>query len=190
MKIVAIYGSPDKDGNSATIVDAILKGAAKNEHQIDRFYLNYLNIHSCMACKNSNTAHIEKYCNFADDMTSKIIPKIIDSDLLILSSPVYMGQITGVAKNFLDRWYTFIGEDHEIKFLNGKKFITVVTSGAPTEAFRNVSEYLDHWLSEFFKLEKVAQIHEGNMIGNDTAKNNKELLKKAEDIGRSLILIC
>jgi multimeric flavodoxin WrbA len=186
MKITAIYGSPNKTGNTATIVDAILKGATEKGHQIQKFYLCHMNIHNCMACENADQAHAEKYCNYADDMTKKIIPEIIDSDLLIINSPVYMGHITGATKNFFDRWYTFIEDDHKIRILDGKKYITVVTSGAPTEVFINATEYLYHWLSKFFKMDKVTQIHEGNMMTSDAAAKNEELLKKAEEIGRGV----
>ena len=186
MNILAVYGSPNRNGNTATLINAILKGAVKSGHQIDRFYVNFLNIHNCMACENADVAHAEKLCNFPDDMTTKIIPKMMDCDVLILGSPIYMGQITGAFKNFIDRWYTFIEDENEIRIVNGKKFITVVTSGAPTDDFKNVSEYLDYWLSRFFKMEKIDQIHEGDMMDSAAAAKNGELLKKAEALGRSL----
>lgn len=186
MKISAFYGSPKKDGNSATIVDSILEGAEKAGHEIERFYLYDLNFKGCTACENAEKIHLERMCIHEDDMKKQIIPKMIDSDLFVISSPVYMGHITGVTKTFFDRWCTFIGQDFSIRYLNGKKFVTVVTSGAPSEHFKKVSEYLDYWLTKFFKMEKSGQFHEGEMMGKKSILKKPEILKKAKEFGENL----
>jgi len=184
MKIAAVYGSPDKKGNSASITDAILRGAINNGHSIDRIYLHDIKMGNCLGCKNAGKIHQERYCIHNDEMTTEIIPKLIQTDLIIISSPVYMGHITGITKTFLDRWYTFCEEDFNIRFLPGKKFITVVTSGASGEVFKNVTEYLDYWLSNFFKLEKVDQIHAGDLMGSGAIAEKKELLNRAYALGK------
>ena len=186
MKIVAIYGSPNKKGNSATITDSILKGAEKSGHEIERIHLYDLNFKGCTACENADKIHQERICIHEDDMKKQVIPKMIDTDLLLISSPVYMGHITGITKTFFDRWHTFIKQDFTIRHLNGKKFVTIVTSGAPTEQFEKVSEYLDYWLSNFFKMEKAGQLHEGDLMGKGAIEKKPEILKKAEEFGESL----
>lgn len=187
MKILAIYGSPNKDGNTATIVNKILEGAAANDHEIDRVYLYDMNYADCLDCENANQIHKEKYCIHDDDFTNIILPKLLAADVLILSSPVYIGHITGKTKTFLDRWYTFVGENFKVRLVNKKKFITVVTSGAPAETFKGVSDYLEKWLSDyFFKLEKIAVIHSGNLGGKKAILSRKDILERAEKIGKGL----
>jgi len=186
MNILAIYGSPSKKGNSASLADAVLKGAVENGHTIKRFYLYEQEIKNCLACKNASELHAERFCIHCDNMTRDIIPAIVDADLLIIASPIYMGHITGITKTFLDRWYTFCLENFEMRFLPEKKFITVVTSGAPAEAFSKVSEYLDHWLSKFFQMEKVDQIHAGDFMESGAVLHKKELLNKAYEIGKNI----
>jgi len=186
MKILAVYGSPNKKGNSGTIVDAVLKGAEKNGHVIDRIYLYDLYYSDCIDCENANQIHQERICVYDDDMTKTIIPKLRTCDLLVVSSPVYMGHITGKLKTFFDRWCTFIEKDFAIRLIKGKKYITVTTSGAPTEVFRKVSEYLEYWLSNFFKMEKVAVIHEGDLMGKGAVSRKKEILENAEKIGKKI----
>jgi len=141
---------------------------------------------SCLDCKNAKKIHKERYCIHNDLMTTSVIPTLIQSDVIIISSPVYMGHITGITKTFLDRWYTFIDDDYKIRFLTGKKFITVITSGAPDEIFKKVSEYLDYWLANFFKLEKIEQIHAGDLMGTGAIVEKEELLKKAYTLGKSI----
>ena len=186
MKILAIFGSPNKEGNTASLSNAILEGAEEIGHSIRRFYLYDQEIKNCLDCEDAARLHKERLCIHDDVMTKEIIPAIEEADVLVISSPVYMGHITGVMKTFFDRWHTFIGDEFKMRIVPGKKFITIITSWASTDTFRNVSEYLDHWLCKFFQLEKITQIHEGDMKGSGFIKKKKELLKKAYEIGKSI----
>ncbi len=186
MKITAVYGSPAKAGNSAVLADTILKSAEGNGHTCERFYLHDLLVNNCLACENAAVYHKERFCVHDDDMTMKIIPALIEADIIMISSPIYMGHITGITKTFLDRWYTFILEDFSMRFLPGKKFITVVTSAAPDENFRKVTEYLDYWLSEFFKLTKLDQMHAGDLMASGAVNSRADLLQRAAELGRKI----
>ena len=87
----------------------------------------------------------------------------------------------------LDRWYTFILKDFKIRDTKNKKFITVVTSGAPSETFHDVSDYLEKWFGKsFFKMEKVAIIHEGDFVGESGECDKIELLEKYEKLGKTI----
>jgi multimeric flavodoxin WrbA len=186
MKIAAVYGSPAKDGNSAVLTDAILKAANENGHTAEKFYLYDLEIKNCLACEAAATYHKERYCIHDDDMTAKIIPALREADLIIIASPIYMGQITGITKTFLDRWYTFILQDYKIRFLTGKKFITVVTSAAPDKSFLKVTEYLNYWLSDFFQMTRFEQLHAGNLMGSGAVNKREDLLQKAAELGKKI----
>ena len=186
MKILAIYGSPNKKGNSASISDAILKGAESAGHFVEKFYLYDLKFTGCTDCENADQIHKEKYCIHEDDMKNMLIPKLLKNDLLVISSPVYMGHITGPLKTFIDRWCTFINGDFTIRHLANKKFVTVVSSGAPTDVFKNVTEFLDHWLSKFFKMQKVGEFHEGDLMGKGAVSKKEEILRRVEEFGKSL----
>jgi len=59
MKILAIYGSPNKQGITATIVDTILSSVDDN-HQIERIYLYDREFHDCVACSDAKTIHQQK----------------------------------------------------------------------------------------------------------------------------------
>ena len=53
MMILAIYGSPNEKGNSATITDAITKGAESAGHFVEKFFLYDLKISGCTDCENA-----------------------------------------------------------------------------------------------------------------------------------------
>ena len=187
MKILAINGSPNKFGNTHNIAKAIMKGAKKNDHSSKTIHLYYLKMNDCIACKDANKIHTEKDCVHDDDFRNILLPEIREADLIIFSSPVFMGHITGKMKTMFDRWYTFILKDFEIRDLDKKKFISIVTSGAPSKTFRDVSDYLEKWLGKFFfNLEKVAVIHEGDFTGESGESDKVELLVKYEKLGETL----
>jgi len=188
MKVLAINGSPNRKGNTQNIVNAILKGIKKNDHSTKVVHLYDLEIKNCLACKNANKIHLEKDCIHDDDFKNRLLPEIRKADLIILGSPVYMGHITGIVKTMFDRFYTFVLDDFNIRDLEKKKFITVVTSGAPSDTFRDVSDYLEKWLGEFFfKMKKIAVIHEGDFVGESGKCDKIELLEKYEKLGKTIV---
>jgi len=185
MKILAIYGSPKKQGITATIVDTILSSVNKN-HQIERIYLYDREFHDCIACSDAKTIHREKFCIFDDWFREDIIPSINAADILIISSPVYMGQITGKLKTMFDRWHTYITPEYSIRILPDKKYIAVTASGAPEDVFKYVSDYLTGWLSDFFKMKKIAALHVGGMVDSNSLKPDNPVLQQAKEIGKGI----
>lgn len=187
MKILSINGSPNKKGNTQNIVKAILRGASKNGHKYREIHLYDLNINDCLGCKDANQIHLAKDCVHDDDFKNILMPEIRNSDLIILSSPIYIGHITGKLKTMLDRWYSFILKDFKIRDLVGKKFIVVTTSAARSAEFCDVNDYLKRWLGEyFFQMEEVAAIHEGDFLGESGECDKPELLEKYEKLGETI----
>lgn len=184
MKVLGIIGSPRKNGNTAAMVNAVCNGAAAAGHETVVINLTNLSIHDCIACGACKAGKVE-YCSINDDM-QQLYPLIKSADCLIIGTPVYMGQMTGQMKNFFDRWYTFMDINHQIHHLPGKKYITVTASGAPAEAFRSVSDYLNQWLGDFFKMQLVKNIVGGGLGTEDAINSQPELLAMAESIGRAL----
>lgn len=185
MKILAIYGSPNKQGSTATIVDTILS-SLDEKHQIERIYLYDREFNDCNACIDANTIHRKKFCIFDDWFREGIMPSINTADILIISSPVYMGQITGKLKTMFDRWHTYITPEFSIRILPEKKYIAVTASGAPEDVFKYVSEYLTGWLSDFFKMEKIAALHVGGMVDSNSLKPDNPVFQQAKEIGKGI----
>ncbi|MDF2568783.1 MAG: NADPH-dependent reductase [Sporomusa sp.] len=184
MKVLAIIGSPRKHGNTAALVTAVCKGAEAAGHGTEVINLTSLTINDCTACGACKAGKVE-YCAINDDM-QQLYFKIAAADCLIIGTPVYMGQMTGKMKNFFDRWYAFIDSNYQIHHISGKKYITVTASGAPAEVFQSLSDYFNHWLSSFFKLQLIQNITAGGLGPEDAINNQPELLAKAESVGRSL----
>ncbi|MBF0502039.1 MAG: flavodoxin family protein [Candidatus Riflebacteria bacterium] len=184
MFILNINSSPRKNGNSVILSRKLCNAARNNGHTVKTVNLYDMTIKGCIACESCTQRKVE-YCIHEDDLT-KISPDIINADVLVFSTPIYMGHMNGLLKVFLDRWYTFAEEDFSIRHVMGKKFITITTSGAPAEQFAEVTTYFKKWFGEFFKLEYIDSIIAGELTEQGEAENRPELLAQAEKIGASL----
>ncbi len=184
MKILAINGSPRKDGNTASILKSILNVASDNGNEVEIVNIYDLDLKGCLGCNKCKNEK-KRFC-VIDDGLQSVYPKIVESDVLVFGSPIYIGHVTGPMKIFIDRLYTFGKVDYTMTHLPGKKFVTVLTSGAPKDTYKAVEEYLQSWFIKFFKMEDAGSIIAGSMINQSDAKNNKELLLKAKEIAEKL----
>ena len=101
MNIVAIMGSPRKHGNTDRLLDEMIKGAEDAGHDVIKHYIGDLEVHPCRAC---GVCMQGKDCVFNDDGL-KVTHEIANSEGLIISTPIYFGQMTGDLKVLIDRFY-------------------------------------------------------------------------------------
>ncbi|WP_287583204.1 flavodoxin family protein [Candidatus Borrarchaeum sp.] len=99
MQILAISGSPRKEGNTEYLVDVFLKTAEKLGANVDLIRLSEFKIHPCDSCwicvENGK-------CAIKDEM-EEIYPKLLASDGILIASPVYFNNVTAQTKIFIDR---------------------------------------------------------------------------------------
>jgi multimeric flavodoxin WrbA len=100
--VLGISGSPRKKGNTSIMVRRALKGAGKVQGvHTELLDLSTMNIQNCLGCEACRRK--KALCVAIDDDMEKIYPKLISCDALILGSPVYFGDVTGLTKAFIDR---------------------------------------------------------------------------------------
>lgn len=185
MKFLALMGSPRKSGNCAILTKKVAETLESKGNTVETLNIYDMNIHGCVACMACREGKVE-ICTQQDEFTA-LVPRMIQADGLIFSTPVYMGQISGPMKVFFDRWCTFIRSDWSIRHISGKKYVTIVTSGAPADAFKGVTEYLKEWLTGFFKLECQGSLLGGELMGPGDVVKNARLMKEAEGLARALV---
>lgn len=104
MKAIAINGSPRKDWNTGTLLKKAVDGAASlgaETEVINLYELDYKGCISCFACKRK-VKNMAGHCAMKDDLTG-VLEKAVASDVLLLGSPIYLGDITGAMRSFLER---------------------------------------------------------------------------------------
>lgn len=140
MKVIGIYGSPLKEGNSSVLVDAVLSGAREKGADVDKYYLDQMNIHGCKAC---GACHKKKdlFCVQKDDMQT-LYQAINDADAVVIGSPVYMALPCAQAILFLNRLYGLMYTDETgkgVHKISPKKVVTVYAQGAPMPEYYNAN---------------------------------------------------
>lgn len=129
MKIIGFIGSYRKCGNTDTAVRTVLEGALNQGAEVEAVYLNDYEIADCVGCEACKTTF---ECVIRDDM-QKIYAKILEADGIVIGSPTYFYNVTGIIKNMIDRLYCYEIFDEEdrsvwmgIHEAAGPKYATVV----------------------------------------------------------------
>jgi len=102
MKVIAINGSPRKEGNTRLLLEKVLEPLAKAGWETELVQIGGKNIHGCRACFKCWETQ-DKRCVFGKDAFNEAFTKVIDADAIILGSPTYFSDVTAEMKAFIDR---------------------------------------------------------------------------------------
>lgn len=100
MKILAINGSPHKDGNTYKLINEIFRGAEENNHLCEIVHLVDLHLDYCNWCASCSETGI---CAI-DDGFQEHLKQIFEADVLVVATPSSTRSVTGYMKNWLDRF--------------------------------------------------------------------------------------
>ncbi|MGA7142887.1 MAG: flavodoxin family protein [Desulfobacterales bacterium] len=98
-QILAIYGSPRRRGNTATLLKHAVQGAVDAGAQVDEIILRDLKISPCLeiyACKKDGR------CAIKDDF-QQVVNQILLAKGLILASPIFFYTVSAHTKILMDR---------------------------------------------------------------------------------------
>ena len=192
MKIACLLGSPRLEGNSATIAKQFIKTATNLGAKIRIFELNRLTYRDCQGCLTCKTKLDQ--CVLKDDLT-EVLQAIKEVDAVLLSTPVYMGDIPGQVKSFIDRTYSFMVPDYIHRPANarsrvpsGKKGVLIITQGAPEGAFTEVGQRYQRVMRANMALTEVYLIHAGGVgPAGIVQKIPEKYLNQTEDAARAIL---
>lgn len=182
MKILALTGSPRKNGNTEKLVKSITAGAASNGAVVSVHDLGKMDISGCRACMHCKT---HENCAIKDD-ASPVLRELLTADALILGSPVYMWQMSAQTKLFVDRIFSMLNRDFSVKFKPGLPVVLAYTQGqADTSLFKGYFDATANMLN-FIKFNVIDTIVAGGCNSRNDIEKNEALLTKAETIGANL----
>lgn len=98
-KLLAILGSPHKDGSTAAMLDCAVKAAAAAGWDVIPVYLYDRNIAFCRGCRAcTDTGR----CVINDDLL-ELAEQIRSCGCVVLAAPTYWANVPAVVKNLFDR---------------------------------------------------------------------------------------
>lgn len=181
--VIGFNGSPRLTGNTARLVQAILAGAEAAGAKTRFVQLTDLRLSGCSACMSCRQ---QPACALADDM-AKVVQDILHADAIVLGSPVYMWQVSGQTKLFMDRLYPLLNPDFSTRLTRKPKLALAFTQGHPDGSF--FMPYFEQTrkvlgLLGFQAIEIVSAT--GTRAADDIEKQ-ANVLARAADVGAHLV---
>lgn len=182
--VVAFQGSPRKDGYTSRLIEEVIKGAKARGAEVKVYDLNDPGVRGCQACF---------YCRSHEgcatqDYLQPMVEDIKNADGIIFGSPIFSQQISGQAKQWVDRMYPMV---EGVKFpfqarYPGKKAVTVFSQGNDNkEAFQSAIQYMNNRFSGWGWSLVDSLICAGTRLPHFVLSD--ELLKQAFAAGEMLV---
>ena len=134
MDILAICGSPRKNGTTNSVLQAVLEGTGRSHEILWPAFMKIGHCVGCLKCKDVTPGKC-----WQDDDMSLVIKKMFETKSLIMASPTYFGNVPGPLKNLIDRsiatCYTGKGdtwqgaEDHGTRPFKGQPAMIITVAG-------------------------------------------------------------
>jgi multimeric flavodoxin WrbA len=121
VNVLAVVGSPRKNGNTDILVSRITEAAKAGGAEVEIVRLGEFSIRECDGC---HACWRGRDCSKDDDMR-RLYPKIVAADALVLGTPVYWYGPTALMKAFIDRFVYFNCEANRAR-IRGKKAVAAV----------------------------------------------------------------
>ena len=155
-QITILKGSPRKNGNTNAITYIIEDHLRKHSIHIEAFDLHDMNLLPCTAYRYCQKDWSIVDCIQNDDFTL-ISDAVINSQMFILSTPIYSWYCTPPMKALLDRMvYAFnmyYGESRGPSLWEGKRVSIITTCGYPPE---KVADLFEEGIKRYCKHSKLS----------------------------------
>jgi multimeric flavodoxin WrbA len=183
MKITVFNGSPRADkSNTNVMVEAFLKGAGKAGADTENIFLARQKIRPCLGCF-SCWVKTPGQCVLQDDM-AELLKKFAGTDIVVFATPLYVDNVSGIMKNFMDRFMP-LADPHFEKDENGQyrhvkgiakapKIVVISNCGFPEQDHFQVLRLLFRRIARNLHSEVIAEIYRG---GGEILQVNHLLLK-------------
>ncbi|HEX3025665.1 MAG TPA: flavodoxin family protein [Clostridia bacterium] len=130
MKVLIISGTPKKEGLAFSCAEAAKKGVESAGGVCEIIRLCDQKLIRCAMCGDGWGECLEHYtCKYGDDGFSGIQQKIADSDAVVLTSPVYWGDMSEVTKAFFDRFRRCEARKGDDGAMAGKPVLLIASPG-------------------------------------------------------------
>ena len=190
MKVVAINGSPKKEGNTFQALSMVGDELIAGGIDFEIVHVGHKMIHGCTACGKC-AINKDEECSIKTDGLNKWIQELKNADGIIFGSPVYYSGIAGSMKCFLDRVFYVSGSNGNLfRHKVGAAVVALRRTGG-SSTFDSMNHYLNYseiiiatanyWNVIHGRNEgEVNQDLEGKQIMHVLGKNMTWLLKMKE----------
>ncbi len=189
MKVVALLGSPRRNGNSSGMAKMFTSILADNGYEVTFHYLNGLQYRGCQACNGCKER--TDYCVLHDDLFP-VLKDVQQADVIVLASPVYWGDISAQLKGFIDRTYSYLTPDFvsgpvRHRLTPGKSLVFVVSQGGDEALYDDIFPRYSSFYEELEMFERIFLIRGCDLSERDDYASRKDLQELIGDTAQQLI---
>jgi multimeric flavodoxin WrbA len=129
MKVVAINGSPRKNGNTSIMIKKVFSELEAEGIETEMIQLGGNLVHGCTGCRKC-AENKDKECVIKDTVND-CIKKMVEADGIIVGSPTYVANVSTEVKALIDR-ATVVGRSNNQMYKNkvGASLVAVRRAGA------------------------------------------------------------
>lgn len=138
MKVLALNGSPRKNGNTATLLEKVLSPLIEAGWETETVQIGGQKIQGCRGCLKCAEKK-NRRCVFDNDILNGVLEKMLAADAMILGTPCYFTDMSAEMKALVDR-------AGFVAFVNGGLFqgkigaaVVAVGRGGATHAFDSIN---------------------------------------------------
>jgi multimeric flavodoxin WrbA len=183
MKVVAINGSPHKDGNTYSALKMVGNILEKSGIEFSIIHVGNKQVRGCIACGQCIKRKDEK-CAITTDSTNEWIQEMKNADGIVIGSPVHFSGIAGTMKSFLDRAFYVSGVNGGLfRHKVGASVVAVRRSGG-TATFDSLNHYLTY-AEMIMATSNYWNVVHGRIAGE--AEQDAEGVQVMEVLGNSIL---
>lgn len=185
MKVVAVNGSPRRDGNTYHLISKVLDALSGEGIAVEIAHVGGKKMRGCTACG----ACFEKKdgrCVMDDDAFNETFAKMASADGMILGSPTYFTDVTAEMKALIDR-AGFVAMANGCLFRHkAGAAVVAVRRGGATHCFDTMNHLFQ--ISQMFIVGSTywnigVGLEKGDVL------NDGEGMANMEDLGRSMAFL-
>lgn len=180
MKVLILSGNTRINGNTMKLTNRFIDGVIACDGEVEFIDTTKLSVRPCTGCL---YCEAKGECIIKDDM-NEVYKKIIESDIIVLSSPVYFASVSAQLKTVIDRCQMLFSRHFTLKYsMDKKRFGYIIFTAGGQNKNMILSMEL---LAKFFFLSCSGVLKKSIFaLGTDSTpvENRKELLEEAYKAG-------
>lgn len=143
MKVLAINGSPNKEGNTYQALSMVGSKLTEQGIEFEMLHVGSKAIRGCLACGKCRQNRDEK-CSITTDLLNESIQVMKAADGLILGAPVHYAGVPGTMKSFLDRAFYVAGSNGGLFRQKVGAAVVAVRRTGGSATFDSLNHYLTY----------------------------------------------
>ena len=191
MNVLALNGSPRRNGNTEILLEEALRGARDAGAFLKTHRLNPLTLTPCQQCGGCDES---AHCVLVDDMRA-IYDDIVTADRIIVASPIFFFSVSGQTKVMIDRCQPFWFQKYIHKKplpagMHGRKGLLILVGGMKKNEKNEGFHCAEITVRSFFRTVSVSEhttLAFGDIDEKGAVREHATALRDAYEAGKNLV---